>query len=64
MAEAEIIVDGKKLSEEESRVVRIALCNFISDLKDSLGENVMGKEFTEGYMENCNSVLKKMDMFN
>ena len=64
MNEAEIIIDGKKLTVGESMAVRVALSSFMSDLKaNGLGDDDMGKALTAGYIENCNSALLKMDMF-
>lgn len=65
MEEAEIIVDGKKLTVGESMAVRVAICSFLEDLKaNGLGDDEMGKSITKGYIDNCNQILFKMKMFN
>lgn len=65
MNEAEIIIDGKKLTVAESMTVRVALSSFISEIQQNgLGNDETGKAIADGYIRNGNSALKKMDMFN
>jgi hypothetical protein len=65
MQEAEIIIDGKKLTVGESMTVRVALSSFISDMQENgLGDDEIGKAIAEGYIKNGTSALKKMDIFN
>lgn len=65
MNEAEIIIDGKKLTVGESMTVRVALTSLISEMqREGLGDDETGKAIAEGYIRNGNSALKKMDMFN
>lgn len=65
MDEAEIIIDGKKLTVAESMAVRVALSSFISDIQQKgLGDDETGKAIAAGYIKNSYSALMKMDMFN
>lgn len=59
--EANIIVNGIPLSQAESMTVRVALNNFISELKETgLGDDETGKAISEGYITHSKSTLAKI----
>lgn len=56
--EANIIVNGRQLSEAESMTVRVALNSFSQEVNQGgLGDDEHGKKMVELYTANANSVL-------
>lgn len=60
--EAEIIINGHKLTPGESMTVRVAVTNMHNEMSnpDALGTDDMGRSITKGYMKNSYSVLQKI----
>lgn len=60
--EAEIIVNGHKLTAGESMTVRVAVTSLHNEMSDPdfLGKDDMGRSITHGYMRNSYSVLQKI----
>lgn len=55
--EAEIVINGVKLTEAQSMAVRCAIESFDSDLtSNGLGEDDLGKSITKGYRDRLKEV--------
>lgn len=58
MKEADIIIEGRKLSFAESMTVRVALTNYILTMDtEGLGDDEHGKCMARGYSSNGKTVL-------
>lgn len=60
--EAEIIINGHKLTQGESMAVRVAVTDLWIEMSDpdALGTDDMGRSITQGYHRNSESVLAKI----
>lgn len=57
MGEAEVFIDGVKLTEAQVMAMRVALSSFTMRLtEDGLGDDEHGKTMTENYIHHCNAV--------
>jgi hypothetical protein len=60
--EANVTVNGKRLTIGEVMTLRVALTTFASNMQkpDSLGDDEHGKAMREGYLHWANATLDKM----
>ena len=57
--EADIIINGHKLSFSEAMAVRVAMTSFQSTLQtEGLGDDELGKGICKGYIKNSTAVLE------
>ncbi len=58
MNEAEIIINGVKLSPGQAMTVRVALQSFATDMAqpDALGSDVTGRAIAAGYLRNISTI--------
>lgn len=58
MKEADIIIEGRKLSFAESMTVRVALTNYIMEMDtNGLGDDEHGKFMANAYATNARTVI-------
>jgi hypothetical protein len=57
--EAEIIINGTKISDGMSVVIRVAIENFFSHLNEfGLGDDEIGKKIRDAYIDNLNQIRR------
>jgi len=58
MKEAEIIINGRKLSHAESMTLRVAISHFASDMREVgvLGLDEVGEGIRLGYFKNASEI--------
>lgn len=57
MGEAEVYIDGEKLTEAQVMAMRVALSSFVMKLtEDGLGDDEHGKTMVANYTHHCNAV--------
>ena len=63
MEEAEVIVNGKKLTTGEVMTLRVALSGFVGEMAsdpNALGTDDIGRRIRDGYIRNGRSVEKML----
>lgn len=59
MTEADIIINGKKLTEGQAMAVRVAVTNLLTEMSDprALGDDEVGMGIAAGYHARCTEVI-------
>lgn len=60
MREPSIVVNRFPLSDAEATTLRVALCQFVTELKDAEWAKLAGEDLCALYLHHANSILKYM----